>query len=241
MTLFHNHSIISYTQELPYNSFITYTVLSTNSGTISGTFSSTNIPTGFGIQYTSTEVNLTSNILPVEFARFKVQAQRSSILLDWQTASEANSKNFIVEHSIDGQTFVAVGEVPAAGNSDVLVDYNFIHEDPNIGTNYYRLRQQDLDGSFEYSVLRVLNYYNLDKDVTIYPNPTMGQVYIKNQSDKVLNLVIRDLSGKIVYRRKDLNAGAVSIDLSDLPKSMYTLELSDDGFYAHKEKLMILE
>ena len=219
----------------------TYTILSTTSGAISGTFDNVYLPAGFSIQYTSTEVNLLSGVLPVELTRFDVLARPNDVYLHWQTTSEINSDIFIIEHSQDARHFIPLGEIKAVGNSTSIQNYQFVHETPANGFNYYRLRQQDIDGSFEYSDLRVLSFYNFNKDLSIYPNPTLGNVFIKNQSDKEFKLTITDLNGKIVYVRKGITPGATALDLHNLPKAMYTLEFSDDGFYSHKEKLMILE
>lgn len=141
----------------------------------------------------------------------------------------------------DGHNFTPLGTVPAAGNSTSPLHYQFVHKNPANGTKYYRLRQQDFDGTFEYSKILVLNYYNLQKEVSIYPNPTMGSVIIKNQSEKTLTVTVRNLAGKIILIRKDVSPGAIALDLSYLSKSTYLIEFADDGFYKHQEKLMILE
>lgn len=219
----------------------TYTILSASSGTISGTFDTENIPGEFAIQYSSTAVSLEVSVLPVEITKFTIVKQPKDILLEWQTATEINSDRFVIEHSSDGQGFSSIGEVKAAGFSNAIQNYRFVDEMPTNGNNYYRLRQIDRDGSFEYSDLRAMLFYNFDKDLSIYPNPTMGNIIVKNQSDKAFKVTITDLSGKTVYVRNGVTPGATMIDLSNLPKSMYTLEITDDGFYSYKEKLMILE
>jgi hypothetical protein len=218
----------------------TYKILSTTSGTISGTFDSQNISSDFSLQYSPTEVNLLVSLLPVELIDFKILALREGVLLSWQTASEINSESFIIEHSPEGQNFHPIGEVKAAGISTTIQNYQFVHETPTNGTNYYRLRQQDIDGQFEYSDLRVLNFYNFKKEVSVYPNPTLGQITIKNQSDKEFKMTVTDLSGKVIYARAGITPGATTLDLAGLPKSMYTLEIFDD-FSSYKEKVMILE
>lgn len=219
----------------------TYPILSSTTGSISGTFDAENIPSGFVLEYTSNTVSLMASALPVEFLSFEVLAQPRDVLLKWQTALEIKSDLFIIEHSRDGQNFIAIGEVQAAGNSSSIQDYQFTHDTPGSGVNYYRLRQLDLDGSFDYSDLRYVNFYNFNKDITVYPNPTLGNVIIKNQSDKELTITVRELSGKIVYVRKGVVSGAISMDLTHLPKAMYTLEFKDDTFFKQIEKIMILE
>lgn len=218
-----------------------YTILSSTSGTISGTFDTENIPSNASILYNTSEVSLMVGLLPVELTHFSVRVKSKTVELLWQTVSEINSDKFIIEHSQNGIDFRAIGEVAAAGSSQGEINYDFIHDDPTNGINYYRLRQVDLDDKFEFSDLRVLNFYNFDGELSVYPNPTHGNVIVKNQSDKVLKLRIMNLGGKVVYVRNEVLPGAISLDLKHLPKGMYTLDFSDETFYSHKEKLMILE
>src|SRR5690606_19785098 len=69
--------------------------------------------------------------------------------------SESFSDRFEVQRSENGSTFIAIGSVPAAGSSAIPIDYSFTDDDPAQGTNYYRLRQIDLDGTYTYSPLVV--------------------------------------------------------------------------------------
>jgi len=92
--------------------------------------------------------------LPVNFTSFTVTKNADQALLKWQTAQEQNSANFFVERSGDGKTYSTIGSVPAAGNSSTPRNYSFT--DPALlqGSNYYRLRETDLDGRSMYSVVK---------------------------------------------------------------------------------------
>ncbi len=219
----------------------TYTILSSTSGSISGTFGTLNIPGDFSIEYNSNTVNLLVGLLPVELTKFELEKQARDILLSWQTATEFNSEKFVVEHSTNGINFYSIGELEAAGFSQEVKDYRFIHQTPANGNNYYRLKQIDKDETFEYSDLRAVSFFNFGKDLSVYPNPTHGPVVIKNQSDKSFSLKIIDIRGTTIMVKHDLMPGATSLDLSHLPKAMYTLEIYDDGYFSHKERLLILE
>lgn len=93
--------------------------------------------------------------LPVELIGF--HGKRSGLYneLEWVTASEKNADYFNVERSLDGKTFTKVGKVQAAGNSNTLKTYTF--KDIAEGVVYYRLRQIDFDGAFEYSKVIAVN------------------------------------------------------------------------------------
>ncbi|HFA49288.1 MAG TPA: hypothetical protein ENJ95_09750 [Bacteroidetes bacterium] len=57
-------------------------------------------------------------------------------------------------------------------------EYNFIHQNPNSGINYYRLKQIDFDGGFEYSKIISVEIKK-DNDINIYPNPMNGEINIE--------------------------------------------------------------
>ena len=89
--------------------------------------------------------------LPVKLIDFTGRLQRNSVVLDWKTSFELNSKGFDIERSYDGQNFEKVGYVGAAGNSNLTAYYQFIDKSIAQENNYYRLKQIDLDDKFEYS------------------------------------------------------------------------------------------
>jgi hypothetical protein len=88
--------------------------------------------------------------LPVVLTSFTGQASSTANVLRWTTASEANSAYFEVERSADGQEFVKIGQVAAAGTTSAARSYQFV-DAAATATRYYRLRQVDLDGTATYS------------------------------------------------------------------------------------------
>ncbi len=103
-----------------------------------------------------------ANPLPVTWAYFTAQKTDGGNQLDWGTASEKNTSHFEIEYSIDGSNFLAMNDkINAAGNSAHLLEYRCIHKlsPPLI---YYRIKQVDLDGLYDYSKTIILK----NKDVT---------------------------------------------------------------------------
>lgn len=93
--------------------------------------------------------------LPVTLSWFTgVSGNNFTVMLQWETAQEQNSDKFIIERSTDGRNFLAIDQVPAAGNSSVRKLYSYTDRLPQIGFNQrplYRLKQVDRDGKFAYS------------------------------------------------------------------------------------------
>ena len=88
---------------------------------------------------------------PVELIYFEGRAEGNIALLSWETATELNNDRFEIEWSRDAASFVHIGEIDGNGTTDMLKRYMFVDNQPLSGINYYRLRQVDYDGQFEYS------------------------------------------------------------------------------------------
>ncbi|MFC5270554.1 T9SS type A sorting domain-containing protein [Adhaeribacter terreus] len=146
--------------------------------------------------------------LPVSLRSFKGQVSSGGISLKWQTASEQNNDRFEVERSTDGKHFEKIGMVKGNGNSSNTIAYNFLDRHPQQGTNYYRLKQVDFDGKFEYS--NIIWVQNTDKSsafsVMMAPNPCIDgkcnvQLQNTDQSQPV-TVEIRDLTGRMVFSKE---------------------------------------
>ncbi|NNF34749.1 MAG: hypothetical protein HKN68_11595, partial [Saprospiraceae bacterium] len=128
--------------------------------------------------------------LPIVLKSFTAQAySENSVLLDWTSSIEINSSHFDIERSEDGLSWEKVGEVQAAGNSDIERDYSFIDRNIQLRRNstkvfYYRLNMIDQDASQEYSEVKAVRLTHEGyADVTVFPNPTAELLNIDVSSD----------------------------------------------------------
>jgi hypothetical protein len=108
-------------------------------------------------------------VLPVEFTTFTGVSDGDVNRLTWTTASETNCDNFEIEHSPDGIQFENIGTEQGSGNSTTTITYTFDDENPFTGATYYRLKQMDFDGSYEYSnIISVSNMNYTVSSVDVY-------------------------------------------------------------------------
>ena len=117
------------------------------------------------------EVNL--NPLPIELKQFSANAIHEKVRLDWVTLSEENSAYFEIEKSTDGVEFESIVKVDAMGRSSEEANYFIYDDSPFNGNNYYRLKQVDLDGQFEYS--DIVSVYFSSSIIEIYPTFIIGE------------------------------------------------------------------
>jgi len=149
--------------------------------------------------------------LPVELVSFQAEKKGSESMLSWKTASEINNSHFEIERSDDGRSFEFIGEIDGRGTTTSLEAYEFVDATPLKGVNYYRLKQVDYNGDYEYTDIRTVEFAISANDsrVTLYPNPVTDFVRVNTQET---NLVLEafDLNGKLVYKRNVSESGEVN-------------------------------
>lgn len=161
-------------------------------------------------------------VLPVEWLSFTAQAQDNQALLQWSTASEQNTKNFIIQHSSNGVSWNNIGQVAAAGNSSSVNNYSYVDASPNTGINYYRIQQKDIDGRFSYSKVVTIRLDASPQVFTILSNPVSNGMLQLNMQRAVV-ISIYNTNGSLLIKQK-LAEGKTTIDLTAYPKGVYWLQ-----------------
>ncbi|RYF47395.1 MAG: hypothetical protein EOO39_48380, partial [Cytophagaceae bacterium] len=128
-------------------------------------------PTAGGGTLKLDEIQINAVVLPITLLSFTAKPEGDRVQLAWSTASERNASRFIVERSYDVETYWSVGEVTASGTTNERQYYGITDLDPRPGTNYYRLKQIDTDGTLHLSdVISTIVRVN-EPVVRVYPNP----------------------------------------------------------------------
>lgn len=140
--------------------------------------------------------------MPVELTSFSVEIIENSVTLTWMTESETNNFGFEIERSLDGKLFAKIGFVQGQGTTTVPQQYVFQDKNIQHGTLYYRLKQIDTNGAFEYSNILTVEIES-PKDFALeqnYPNPFNPETFIEFRiTDPTrVTLKIYNLSGKEV-------------------------------------------
>ena len=140
--------------------------------------------------------------VPVELTSFTANASQSSVVLVWETATEVNNYGFEIERSFDNTNFSTLGFVKGKGSTTEKQIYSFTDQTSLTGKTYYRLRQVDFDGRFEYSeVISVENTipesFSLNQN---FPNPfnPSTRIQFSIPQETQVELAIYDATGKLV-------------------------------------------
>lgn len=143
----------------------------------------------------------TSIVLPVELIEFKAKAIHDQVNLNWTTASEANNSGFEIQQSSNGKDWEKINFVEGQGTTTETNEYRYKDLNPFSGINYYRLRQIDFDGAFEYSKVISVDLHNSEKNIRVFPNPSSGLVNmeINNPSNQKIKIKVLDNLGRLVW------------------------------------------
>ncbi len=169
--------------------------------------------------------------VPVELLSFIAKLNKYNTSLSWTTASEENNSHFDIQHSTDGRNFTTLGKVTGLGTTSQTQHYNYVHHHPANGKNYYRLRQVDFDGAFEYSPTEVVT---LTHDWKVQLQPTLANdrvTLLFNESVQAAEVVqLFDVAGRQVYATQiDPGTDQLDVAVGDLEKGMYFVRLSLNG------------
>ena len=178
--------------------------------------------------------------LPVELIAFNAAERDEQIHLSWTTATEIDNDYFQVEHSTNGINFDIVEKIQGAGTSISIKEYNFIHETPSNSANYYRLKQVDFDGAFEYSKVVSL-FFKGDDEWFLHPTLTGDQITIQwSENIQPEAISIFSLTGKMVFDKKiNIENSVEEIDVQHLPKGHYFLKLKSGRSISTKRFIKI--
>ena len=189
--------------------------------------------------YKLADLDASGVLLPVTFLNFDGSLVDNKALLSWSTATEINNKGFEVEKSMDGQTFAAIGFVPGNGNSSLVNNYSYTDNKVLSGSNYYRLKQVDIDGNFNYSSTIRLDFKNFDW--AIFGNPVTSNSWLQLQLAKKANVAIQIISidGKVIQtiNKGNISEGTYSLPLTlgNAPSGIYIVKLIvDNQIFAKK-------
>lgn len=174
--------------------------------------------TNFALTGSTSNWSNQSFTLPVSFTSFTATKVESTALLQWQTAQEENSREFVVERSLDGSSYTSIGSVAAAGNSQTPTSYSFTDASPLKGRNYYRLKEIDLDNRSIYSNIRIVVFGSLsDQKLSWYVTGSNSvQVTLSDGSNESFS--VSDISGHILQKGQLVSG---KVQLGQLPGGIY--------------------
>ncbi|UII31011.1 LamG domain-containing protein [Fulvivirga ulvae] len=176
-----------------------------------------------------TEYALASSavVMPIELARFDAKAKGDDVEVTWTTSSELNNDFFTIERSSDGRDYSIVSTINGAGNSSEPLSYTYLDTKPLSSRAYYRLKQTDYDGKFEYFAPVMVEGTSAAPEnvqLTVYPNPSLNQVITVVleglQEGNDASVAMMDLQGNAVFTENVISNGMGSLEVKIDPSNI---------------------
>lgn len=171
--------------------------------------------------------------LPITLIDFTGALKGNNVLLEWNTSTEINSKEFQIEKSNDGITYRKLNTIPAAGISTIVKKYNYLDVEAT-ELNYYRLKMVDMDGFTKQSDVVIVKNPGLSQSVSVLNNPFRD--YISIRFAKIpkggVSLKLVDLSGKVISSNEFFNplSSIIRFDYNQaLSSGIYILHVGNEG------------
>ena len=215
--------------------------------------------TFYGTDYTGVWRRFLPGVTPVELTSFTATSEGSNVRLNWQTASETNNSGFEIQRKTDNllpggeqKGWVDIGFVE--GNRTTTEESNYTYFDKEIksGSYDYRLKQVDLDGSFEYSEIVSVEIsspteFSLSQN---YPNPFNPATIIQYSIPSAGNIkltVFNSLGEKIavlVDEYKKAGNYKISFDAHSFTSGIYFYRLQANNstkIYLQTKKMCFIK
>jgi hypothetical protein len=186
-------------------------------------------------------------IVPVELFAFSAYVASGNVVLNWITETELNNQKFVVERRISEGQFVTIGNIQGNGTTTERKYYSFTDASVEAGKYFYRLKQVDFDGSFEYSnevsaEVTAPIQFALDQN---YPNPfnPTTSISFSLAEQSFVKLAVYNLLGEVVQvlKNENMNIGSydVSFDAASLPNGMYLYKIETAKFTSVRKMMLM--
>ncbi|XOV68445.1 MAG: beta strand repeat-containing protein [Fluviicola sp.] len=174
--------------------------------------------------------------LPVELVGFGGQRNDLSVTLQWHTISEVDNDYFEIQRAVAEGEFEAIGQVNGQGTTINKTTYDYEDVFPSRETAYYRLKQVDFDGDFEFSPVIAIEGISLPKEdiftVIEYKNDLLK---LRLNSEKQTSLIISNIEGKVIQQLATNEKETLEIPLSE---SVIIISAQTEGSFK-KQKVMM--
>ena len=167
----------------------------------------------------------TSIILPLQWLGFTAVNCSGDACLEWQTENEQNTSHFEIEKSTDGSNFIKI-QSQTSKNSPGRHSYNTTDRTPVFGSNFYRIKQVDLDGTYAYSNIVSVSI-NATGTLTIVPNPA-NDFFILSGITKATNVSVYNIAGQLLNQWNNIN-GNQQLNIANLQQGLYIIKVLQNG------------
>jgi hypothetical protein len=214
----------------------TYGAMAGSDGILSATITQLQIP----------KVPLNCIILSVSFLNVTAEQSNGLTTINWDVTQDAGTQGYVVEKSLDGINFTAIGNVSRIASTTNGTHYEYPDNSRlyNGGIIYYRIKEVEGSGQSMYSKIVSIQLGNLSGNLSVYPNPAKGSAMVSfvSTTQNMISLRLFDLKGSLVWQQQyqsRIGQNNISLDnVRTLSNGMYILQWFD-GLKPEQVKLLV--
>lgn len=178
--------------------------------------------------------------LPVVFSRFDAIPNQKNFYVDlnWTTESENNNFKFEVQRSVDGFSWQPIDEVLGAGNSSEQLKYHSRDDDPHPGKSFYRIKQIDFDGRFDFTSVESVQL-GLEAGIRISPVPVHETLHLtlpEHLNGVGVKISMYSLDGKLIFLDNRKGKEILQFDVSEFSTGAYLIRIEDGLGNSYSDK-----
>lgn len=182
--------------------------------------------------------NLSS--LPVIFNSFYVTRSNNNVVLTWSTAMEHDSRNFEIQRSLDGTNWSVIAIMLGAGNSSSVQQYTYTDKNMTAAVAYYRIRQVDLNGNYDYSTVKTIRANEATPTTKVYVTGNTVNIEFNKEVKNPVTVRIINMNGQVIGQRDNQQASyRISIDMKNHVTGMYLVQLNDNAGWNEVKKVIL--
>jgi hypothetical protein len=189
---------------------------------------------------------LTCVVLSVTFLDLAAKQDNGLVTINWDVAEQVNTEGYVVEKSLDGINFTAIGSVPRQSGSTDKVHYEYPDNSgfDKSGIIYYRIKEVEGSGRSMYSKIISIQAGGLSGKLSVYPNPVKESATVSfiSSTQTTISLRLFDLKGSVIWQQQyQAHVGQNNVTLDNIrtiPNGMYILQCFD-GLKPEQVKLLV--
>ena len=179
-------------------------------------------------------------VLPVVFNSFYAVKNNGNIILTWSTAQENNNKHFEIQRSVDGTHYNTIAVINGAGNSSLTQQYSYTDRNVTNVIVYYRIKQVDVNGQSELSVIKTIRSNNSQAVSKVYGSNKTINIEFNQEIKRPIAIRIFNQNGQLMAQQNIQNAAyRISLPFNYAQSGMYVVKISDGAEINEATKIIL--
>jgi hypothetical protein len=170
---------------------------------------------------------------------FCASRNNNNVMLTWSTMQELNNDNFEVQRSYDGNNWSVVAIMLGAGNPGSAQQYSFTDKNITVAVAYYRIRQVDLHGRYEYSTINAIKANETASATRIHAGSNRVNIAFNREIMNPVSVRVLTMNGQIIARREHQQTSyPIIMNLNGKLTGTYMVQLNDHAGWNEIQKVI---